>query len=255
MVRPAMNDRIGAYQASKRSVSVIIPTIQGREDHFARCYHAYAATLVGYSFELVWVVDWPNWPAACNEGFRRIREGEGATKPDSPEHLIHYTADDLVPHPGWFEAACLELCEGWAKRPTISGETFGTVQEETWDRQPFVPAPYLYDADLEAGLMTDRWISEVAEGDHGTLVAFSRIPTLTFAQAERVGPWPEIDYYADCWLGEIMAAWSPPIRARKSRDYAFTHHWAQVGRLDSPERMAEAERLYALELQKLGLGR
>ena len=70
------------------------------------------------------------------------------------------------------------------------------------------------------------------------LVHFTRVPILRRDQYERIGPWPEIDYYADIWLSE--KARTLGIRTRILYSYRFVHHWSQVGRVDTPERMDAA---------------
>lgn len=185
---------------------VVIPTIRGREDHFARCEKAYRDTTPEPVLFLV-VRDARNWPAACNTGTA------WALSHDDVD-TVHYTADDLEPQPGWYEAAADALETG------------------------VCPAPFDFDGSLRS-----------PQERPYQLVSFSRVPTLRREWAEQVGPWPEIDYYADCWLGDKLMTMQVPSRIIGG--YRFTHHWAQVGRLDSPDRLEVAERLYKEELSKL----
>ena len=73
-------------------ISVVIPTISGREASFEMVCAAYRRTDV----ELVSVKDYPSWSAGCNAAI-------GQTTGD----VIHFGADDLEPVPGW-DAAALE---------------------------------------------------------------------------------------------------------------------------------------------------
>jgi len=72
-------------------LTVVIPTITGREQDVARCVNAYETTSPA-GYELVIVKDKTSWPAACNEGFRQ-----------STGDVIHFTADDLEPLVGWWQ--------------------------------------------------------------------------------------------------------------------------------------------------------
>lgn len=82
------------------TVSIIIPTVAGREASLARTRVGYLATKPeDVRYELIIVRDRPT----CGHAW--IAGAEVATG-----DLLHVTADDLVPHPGWLEAgmACLE---------------------------------------------------------------------------------------------------------------------------------------------------
>ena len=56
-------------------ISVIVPTITGREDSLARTLASYRETLRGVESEFVIVKDQPNWPTACNHGYERSKGG------------------------------------------------------------------------------------------------------------------------------------------------------------------------------------
>lgn len=59
-------------------------------------------------------------------------------------------------------------------------------------------------------------------------------------QWNRIGPWPEqLDYCADVWVSE--RARTIGIETRMLHSYAFVHHWSQIGRIDTPEVIANAE--------------
>ena len=181
------------------SLSIIVPTITGREASRERCIAAYLNTSPLES-EIVTVFDFPNWPAACNEGYRRAKAD-----------ALHFTADDLEPLPGWWQEA-LPWCE---------------YHDE-------LPAPKVMDYSPDG-----VWNNAVDGPDKG-VPHFTRIPLMTRRQYEMIGPWPEIDYGADVWLSEKGRTLG--IETRMIHSYAFVHHWEQVGRIDTPERLAESAR-------------
>jgi len=164
-------------------ISVIVPTIAGREDHYARCVAAYQRT-VGDDLDLITVRDAPACGAAWNEGAAQAK-GE----------YLHFSADDLEPHDGWLTRALEVVDRGWLPAPRIvdpSGVSDGH-NEQDW-------AP----------------------------VDVSVIPFMSRAQWERIGPSLECHYFTDnylSWRG-ARAGYQTVVR----RGYAFTHHWAQVGR-------------------------
>lgn len=74
-------------------ISIVIPTIKGRKDSLKRCLTAYEATTPG-RFELIVIRDEPACGIAWAKGVER-----------ATGDFLHFTADDLVPHEGWAEAA------------------------------------------------------------------------------------------------------------------------------------------------------
>lgn len=172
-------------------LSVILPTISGREASLARALAAYEDTLKGCSHEIIIVKDEPTWPTACNVGYKR-----------SKGDVVHFSADDLEPLPGWW------------KEPL---KALKTIDE--------LPNPKVLDYSIDGNF------SNVKDGADGDLTHFTRIPIMTRSQYERIGPWPEIVYYADIWVSE--KARTLGIRTRCMHSYQFLHHWCGIGRVDS----------------------
>lgn len=185
-------------------ISIIVPTITGREETLARCVESYERTLDGARYEIVVVKDEPNWPTACNEGFRQ-----------SKGDVLHFTADDLEALEGWHLEALLHL----------------SVHDE-------LPAPAVYD------YREDGKFANEVDGPDGAVTHFTRIPIMRRDQWERIGEWPEIDYYADLWVSEKGRYLG--IETRMVYSYRFVHHWSGIGRIDSERNLRKAWK--ALEL-------
>lgn len=143
-------------------LSVVIPTIAGREDSVARCIASYRETLRGLRYDLIVIQDAPSWGAACNMGFRKS-EGD----------IVHFTADDLEAMPDWHAEAVSRLYD--------------------YDE---LPAPKVFNHSPDG-----QW-DNIADGEDLALTHFTRIPIMTKSQYERIGPWPEDIYYADLWVSE-----------------------------------------------------
>ncbi len=88
-------------------ISVIIPTIDGREDDLARCVAAYAERSV-HDTQLVVVNNLPTCAHAWNNG---AEEAAG--------DYLHFTADDLEPHAGWDDAAIEVVLAGGVPAPRV----------------------------------------------------------------------------------------------------------------------------------------
>jgi GT2 family glycosyltransferase len=81
-----------------RKLSIIVPTISGREESLQRTLDAYKKH-TRRKHEVVVVENMANWPTACNHG-ARIANGD----------LLHFGADDLEPVSGWLTEAA-KVCE------------------------------------------------------------------------------------------------------------------------------------------------
>ncbi len=180
-------------------LSVIIPTITGREASLERTLNAYKVTVP--DAELVVIQDEPSWGHACNWGF------EQATG-----DVLHFGADDLEPLPGWTDDVLPAL-----------------------EQHDELPAPRVMNHSAD-GVHDNRH-----DGHDRALTRFTRVPILTRDQYERIGPWPEYNYVADVWLSGRARALG--IQTRLYYSYAFVHHWSQIGRTDSPDELAHANRV------------
>lgn len=143
-------------------ISVVIPTISGREESLKLVLKAYACTLEGVEHELIVVKDRPTWPEACNEGYAQAT-GE----------ILHFGADDLDPLPGWHE-----LSIAWL------------------EKHDELPAPRVYDYTIDGPHINTE------DGDDRDITWFTRVPIMRRDQYERIGTWPAIIYFADIWVSE-----------------------------------------------------
>ena len=92
-------------------ISIIVPTISGREDSLAMVLAAYRERTPG-ELEIITPKDFPNWPAGCNSG-QTYALGD----------ILHFGADDLEPLPGWAEPMLACLTEGFIPAPQLWDHT------------------------------------------------------------------------------------------------------------------------------------
>lgn len=143
-------------------LSIICPTIDGREHWLERCEASYRETTTG-DYEFVVFKNYPSCNAAWNVGIEEVK-GD----------VIHLTADDIEAHPGWQEAGLAALEEDFLPCPRILNPD-GTLQS----------------CGNDASETPDRTPSQVA-----------RIPLFKRAWVEHFLPFPEIQYMGDYWLTE-----------------------------------------------------
>ena len=165
-------------------LSIVLPTISGREASFERTRRAYRRTLKGVPNEIIVVRDEKNWPTACNLGYERA-SGD----------VLHFGADDLVPLAGWHVDA-LDLL---------------SVADE-------LPAAFVWNYD------TRGEPDNAVDGQPGDLTHFTRVPIMRRDQYERIGPWPDIDYASDVWLSERARYLGIPTRLVGSYRFVHHWH-------------------------------
>lgn len=173
-------------------ISVIIPTITGREHWLERCTTAYERTLSSYPYELIVIKDRPACGIAWNEG---ISQANG--------EFIHLSADDLEPHDGWWLTAVFSASKGELPAARILN-TDGTLQSCGTDH---------------------------LEHDEGEEAFVARVPFASRDQFHRIGPMMNEQYMGDYWFSHRGRQVGYPSVVR--RDYLFTHHYAQEGRIDT----------------------
>jgi hypothetical protein len=174
-------------------ISVVVPTVSGRFAHFQRCIAGYQQTTP--ELDLIVFRDRPTCGIAWQEG-AEVFEGD----------YLHFTADDLEPHPGWAEAAMRAADDGIIPMPTIYNPSGG----------------------LEP-------LGSLTQG-------CTRIPFCTREQWDAIGPMIPTHYYTDNWFS--LRARQAGLLLREVPEFAFTHHWAQAHRgagMSQQERMFRDE--------------
>lgn len=175
------------------SVLIVIPTVDGREDNLDNCLSHYGATLGEKSYRAKWDVCVIRNRDTCGEAWNygaKIARNEGF-------EYVHMTADDLIPHPGWYECAVETVETGYIPSALIYSpdgavESHGTWKDrhEDWTEVPQTLIPFC---------RTEDWIDI-----------------------------PNIHYYSDNAVSSMLKYQGYTIMARE--EYAFTHYMAQPGR-------------------------
>lgn len=141
-------------------ISVIVPTIRGREHWLERCQQAYSEN-TWHEFEFIVIHDHPTCNSAWNEGIRQAK-GE----------FIHLSADDLEPHSGWDTVGLSCLGKG------------------------FLPCPRVLNAD---GSLQSCG-SDAYEHETGTSSDVARVPLFPRALLPAIYPIFDGHYAGDYWV-------------------------------------------------------
>ncbi|MHB8742580.1 MAG: hypothetical protein ACYC9L_05580 [Sulfuricaulis sp.] len=173
-------------------ISVVIPTIPGREHLLAKTEASYRAE----NTQLIVVKGRPTCGEAWVEGASRA-EGD----------YLHFSADDIEAHPGW-----------WGKAAVLS-------------ELGFLPAPRILNTDGSLQSCGD-WDVEMRDG---AIPEFTRVPFLSKEQWAAIDPLvtpflEKAHYYTDnivSWAGRKLG-----METVVCRSYELTHHLAGQGRLD-----------------------
>ena len=142
-------------------ISVVVPTIQGREDHYARCVAAYQRTVPADQLQLITMRDFPTCGEAWNAGAKQ-----------ATGDYLHFSADDLEPHHGWLQPAIEAV------------------------RRGYLPAPRITNPD---GALDYCGYHGVELPDKA-IVQMSVIPFMTAEQWAQIGPGLPIHYFSDNYL-------------------------------------------------------
>ena len=154
-------------------ISIIIPTVDGREDHLDRCVEAYRSRTEA-DHEIILYHNLPTCGAAWILG-AEIAVGD----------YLHFTADDLEPFEGWDLAAIEAADRGMQPSPWISdpdGVTqfrgiWGGIGLSDWQAVPMSTIPFMSRKMLESALplldahyYTDNWVSDqLLRGGYSTV--------------------------------------------------------------------------------------
>lgn len=186
-------------------LGIVIPTVAGREEHFERCNRAYCETLRSLPVPYLVVVarDRPTCGIAWREGADFLMR-QGCD-------VLHFSADDLEPLPGWYQSGMAAVMASWYPGPVI-----------------FKP-----DGSLDTCGHVNRWLPDREECE------FSEIPLMTTDQYREWGPSLPLHYYTDNWFSH--RAREAGTVTRVTYGYHFKHHWAPAAR---NQRMAEDGREY-----------
>lgn len=176
-------------------ITVPLPTVQGREHFYENAVSAYQRYA---NVEILTFRDYPG----CGPAW-----AEGATGANGD--YIHFGADDVEMHEGWWQAAA-QVCD--------DGK---------------LPAPLIYHTDGSLQACGGSW--ERMEPD-ATVTAFTRGPFVSRAQWEQLAPLvvPFLEnahYWTDnifTWAGNKLGM--PTVNCH---GYRYTHHLASQGRRDS----------------------
>lgn len=190
--------------ASSSEISVVVPTIAGREEWAKSCISEYQRTAPGC--EVVKVVDEPSCGHAWIKGFER-----------STKKYVHFTADDILPYEGWWQAGTQALDEG------------------------IIPAAYVVDK---------RGLPAMCDAPLGSLGYWPNVlvPIITRDLLE-LGNWLQPFHYGtDDWI--TYRSVKLGYEVRRIPEYKFAHHVASQGR-DYTRRYADVV-LLNMAMQRAG---
>jgi hypothetical protein len=174
-------------------VSVVIPTIQGREKWLDACMSAYEETCA--DVELIVIRD----RTSCGQAWI-----DGAA--EATGEYLHFTADDLAPLPGWWEAAAAVADEGG-----VPGANVLTAQDPdgSWREDSTMFSGAFLNGDRDARNILVPFLSRKIFEEGGWLLP--------------------IHYGSDDWVTFLADVRKHPIPF--TADYKFTHGAAPEGRL------------------------
>lgn len=189
-------------------ISVIVPTVTGREECFEKCASAYSRLAVGaYELEFIKELDHPAVGPGWQAGWEK-----------STGDYIHLSCDDIVPREGWHLPAVQTCDEGCLPAPQVYG-IGGEPQSH--------PRP---------GVVGEDW----------TQVHMAALPFAGRAVMQRhIAPLFTAHYFTDDFFS--WRASQAGIKTFLRTGYAFDHSWNQHRRgagMTEHQRMHNDQRLF-----------
>jgi glycosyltransferase involved in cell wall biosynthesis len=182
------------------NVSIVIATVAGREKELEQNVAALHASAGKNELEIIVIRDHSSIGQAANTG---VAAASG--------DYIALIADDMIPHPGWFEAAKLAADLGYYPAPRIDNPD-GSV--------------------LATGSMGGGWI--LTDCADWAPVCSSQLPFMNREAWADIGPSLEIGYYMDDYLSARARAAGLIVAYREG--YRFTHIEGTAGHAELASR-------------------
>ena len=197
-------------------ISIIIPTVPGREDHYDRCVDAYLHR-TSSAFEFITETDHATVGLAWQAGAEK-----------ACGDYIHLTCDDLEPLDGWDIAAVKAADAGSVPAPRVTHAGTGELQS---------------------------WPAWGREHEDGTDAGFSAIPFLSRQMWEAVRPCFLGHYYADNFISDRAraAGWPSLMCNGYAFRHHWAQHRRGAG-MTQDERQAYDRDLYGRAIAMVGAG-
>lgn len=186
-------------------ISVVIPTITGRENLLEQTVAGYRATA---DVEIIVVKN----RKSCGEGWNA-----GASKASGD--FLHFSADDLIPQAGWADAGIMAAEEGWWPSPRLL-DPDGTIQS---------------DGSMGGGML-------LPEHRHIVKCVSSPFPFMETRDWQDIGPCPPLHYYADDYLAAKAREIDLDVMAVPT--YCFVHLGGTLGRDKVAARAADDQETF-----------
>lgn len=187
------------------NVAIAIPTVTGREESFQRTVEGYRQTVEGspHNVYIVTTKDQPTWGAGVEECMAQITEKLAQTT------VVHITADDLVPEPGWLDVAIETIEKGICPAPVL--DTFGHID------YGHPPTPEMED-----------W----------KVTKTSVIPTIKIGWWDHIAPMFVAHYFTDDYISVKLRMHAIETRGRLGYRFNHFHENAERGAgMSQDERM------------------
>lgn len=186
-------------------ITVVIPTVSGRETDLARCLDAYRSRST-HDIEIATFLDFATCAEGWNAGAKFAKGG-----------YLHFSADDLEPHEGW-DVAAVEACEAGV-----------------------LPAPRIVNP---SGALDYCGVHGV-EMEDWARVQMSVVPFMPLDLWAQIGPVPPIHYYSDNYVSwrAARAGWPTVVRRGFAFTHHWAQPGRGAG-MSYEQRMAHDEALF-----------
>jgi hypothetical protein len=186
-------------------ISVIIPTVTGREDHYRRCFDGYWDQTAN-DLQMISELNHASCGLAWQAGLAR-----------ATGDYIHLTCDDIVPNQGWDLPAIEAVDAGYLPAPQVCDPS-GYPQSHP-----------------QVGVLGADWAP----------VYMSALPFASAAQMEKIVPLLTTHYFSDDWVSwrGQRAGWPVRLRSGYAFTHHWAQHRRGAG-MSEADRMNHDRILY-----------
>lgn len=204
-------------------VTVVIPTVEGREEYLKRCLRGYQERT---DDRLEIIVERRD---TCGQAWQAGAE-------QASGDYLHFTADDIVPGEGWLPPLIEAVEQGCVPVPLVVTAAPDVLDDEDMPHpwNPLTPVSNYFERQGGPDVIAD-WYR--ADG----LSEYPSVPFCSLGQWREIGPMIASHYGTDKWFGMKAKRVGIPCAVRHGTH--FYHYAAHAGRIPQADGWLHLDRL------------
>lgn len=221
---------------SKPVVTVVVPTVDGREEYLERCLRGYRERTESAEVEFLVYENRPTCGMVWQEG------ADEAVRLHGRSGFLHFTADDIVPGEGWFLPLAEAVDRNFVPVAAVVNCDASVLEDEFPKAgNPITANTCFFEGHPPADPFAEYPDWSLASKHRPIETAYPSVPFCSLRQWESIGPMIAAHYGTDKWFGRRarLAGFEPIVR----HGALFYHYSAQPGRVPAADDWFHIDRL------------